>query len=149
MKKPSLINRLFASLFKMRMKLTLPTVLMIAGSAGAISYAIYDKTATLKAEKLASIGSAARAIQDKIDRNLFERYGDVQAFALNTAVHRDLSDLDQTSQDAITQTINGYVTGYGCYALSLVVDTSGKIAAINTVDALGEPLHQTKDLVRA
>lgn len=33
-----------------------------------------------------SYGAIATGINDRIDRNLFERYGDVQAFGVNTAV---------------------------------------------------------------
>jgi methyl-accepting chemotaxis protein len=82
----------------------------------------------------------AVAIGDVIDRNLFERYGDVQAFALNASV-KDISNWGSTAADnPLIQSMNGYTTGYGIYRLMLVMDLDGNVVAANTVTARGNPL---------
>ena len=80
------------------------------------------------------------ALNDLIDRNLFERYGDVQAFGLNTAV-QDRSNWRAASADnPLIRAMNGYMTGYGIYKLMLLVDPAGRVVAANSVRADGSPL---------
>jgi len=147
MKEDNAITRLWKSASRLRLKLLLPTTLLIVASVVAVILAIRSQATRLQDEKMAGLGAAARAIQDKIDRNLFERYGDVQAFSLNTTVHRDLAGLDDQARAEIAETINGYVTGYGCYSLSLILDTDGKVAVANTVDATGKELTRVSGLI--
>jgi hypothetical protein len=78
----------------------------------------------------------AQNLADAIDRNLFERYGDVQAFGLNAAV-----DNYQTDPRRVVQAMNGYVEKYGLYPLMMFVDTEGVIRAVNTLDAGGAPIN--------
>ena len=75
---------------------------------------------------------AAIEAGDKIDRNLFERYGDVQAFAANPLA---LGTPEERAGviDFLTKT-------YGIYDLMLVVDLDGTVIGANTVDGFGEPL---------
>lgn len=70
---------------------------------------------------------------DKVDRNLFERYGDVQAFAENPNA--------KGTPDQVTQAANFYMKCYGIYDLMIVADAEGKIVAANTVDYTGKPLN--------
>ncbi|MBI5423615.1 MAG: methyl-accepting chemotaxis protein [Opitutae bacterium] len=76
-----------------------------------------------------------------IDRNLFERYGDVQAFALNHAL-RDRSQWHQpgATRNSIAAAMNGYVRLYGFYALTLAVDLEGRVIAVNDLDPAGKPI---------
>ena len=76
---------------------------------------------------------------DTIERNLFERYGDVQAFASNSVlqIHK-LGTPESTT--ALTESINTYVRLYGLYPLSLITDATGKVVAVNTKDATGKVL---------
>ena len=84
---------------------------------------------------------AARDVGDMIDRNLFERYGDVQAFAVNEAVKRRTEWYRTNEADnAITRVMNSYVSLYGIYTLTLFVDTAGRLVAVNSRDAAGQPL---------
>lgn len=86
----------------------------------------------------AEVSSAA--LNDLIDRNLFERYGDVQAFGLNAAV-QDRTNWDAASADnPLIRAMNGYMTGYGIYKLMLLVDPTGHVVAANSVRADGSPL---------
>jgi len=81
-------------------------------------------------------------LADKIDRNLFERYGDVQAFGLNDVV-LDRSQWYRTAStsNGIAQRINAYVDAYDIYPLAMFVDTNGRLVAVNDRDAQGKPLE--------
>jgi len=74
--------------------------------------------------------SEARSTIDKIDRNLFERYGDVQAFAFNP----DASAGPAT----VAAAADFYSKNYVIYDLLLVVDLTGQVVAGNSVTGDGE-----------
>jgi|688.fasta_scaffold00180_47 methyl-accepting chemotaxis protein len=75
---------------------------------------------------------------DKIYRNLFERYGDVQAFAFNEKA--------LGSAEELTSALDFYTKTYGCYDLMIVADSEGRVLAANTVDYGGQPLD-TQSLI--
>src|SRR3989442_2561981 len=83
-------------------------------------------------EKLA--GAAFNA-SDKLDRNLFERYGDVQAFAK--------SDPAKSMEPRRLQRwMNTMVATYTpIYRLMVVADAQGRVIAANTVALDGQPLR--------
>jgi methyl-accepting chemotaxis protein len=87
---------------------------------------------------------AAQNIADKIDRNLFERYGDVQAFGFNTVVHNmeHWYKVGETENPIVT-VMNAYVDTYDLYSLTILVDTQGKVAAVNSKDNDGRPIDTT------
>jgi methyl-accepting chemotaxis protein len=89
-----------------------------------------------------SFETLARQIVDKIDRNLFERYGDVQAFAINRVVH-DTTQWGKGEATPLVQTMNAYVDTYDIYALTMLVDPSGKLVGVNTKDQDGKPIDTT------
>ncbi|WP_221029881.1 PAS domain S-box protein [Actomonas aquatica] len=125
---------------RLKSKIVLPVCAIIALSGLAVLLAIVREAQNLKQSQLLTLASGARAIQDKIDRNLFERYGDVQAFALNSLFHRDLTTADGNERDALNAKLNDYVTTYGCYSLMVVTDPAGNVVAANNVDATGGSL---------
>ncbi len=86
--------------------------------------------------------ATAVGTMDKIERNLFERYGDVQAFGVN-AIIQDKSSWYQTSSDSnrIAKAINRYVVLYGLYPISMMVDMEGRVVAVNDLDATGKPIN--------
>lgn len=73
---------------------------------------------------------------DKVDRNLFERYGDVQAFAENPLARGTPEDL--------TKAMNFYTRCYGIYDLMIVADADGTILATNTTTYDGKPIDNSK-----
>lgn len=87
----------------------------------------------------AQLEVSATSLNDVIDRNLFERYGDVQAFGMNASVQEEANWNDLSSDNPLIRSINGYMTGYGIYDLMLVLDPQGRVVAVNTVDAQGAP----------
>ena len=82
-------------------------------------------------------GSAAARISDTIDRNLFERYGDVQAFAGNAVIR---NALEGSSQSDAVKTMNGYTGLYAIYDLMVLADRDGRVVAVSTTDSSGKPL---------
>ncbi|MCA9512777.1 MAG: methyl-accepting chemotaxis protein [Myxococcales bacterium] len=68
---------------------------------------------------------------DKVERNLFERYGDVQAFAHNPLALGSRAD--------ITRLANFFTRSYEIYDLMVVVDRDGRIVGANDVDHTGAP----------
>ena len=102
---------------------------------------------TLNASKRINNGIAesyqtiAASINDKIDRNLFERYGDVQAFGVNTEVlDTNLWYQVGSAKNGIAAVANRYANLYGMYLLSMAVDLNGKVIAVNDKDPLGKPI---------
>jgi len=81
-----------------------------------------------------SVSELAFNASDKLDRNLFERYGDVQAFALSDAA----KSMDPPRLNEWINTMMGIYTPI--YTVMVVADANGKIVAANTVDLNGKPL---------
>ena len=130
------------------MKINLSTRLIIStaisGLIPLIALALYglnsaDKIAKNAQKELLSISEFAI---ESIERNLFERYGDVQAFALNSVLQEFFSASLQNATD-LTAAIDNYVKLYGMYKLSMVVDAQGRVVAVNSVDAKGKPIDSS------
>ena len=90
----------------------------------------------------ASAQGAAERVNDTIDRNLFERYGDVQAFASNPVLlNRSAWYVPGAARNPIVEAANTYVALYGLYTVTLVVDSSGRVIAVNDKDAAGKTVR--------
>jgi methyl-accepting chemotaxis protein len=88
-----------------------------------------------------ALGKQMEAFADQgmemVERNLFERYGDVQAFGLNIAAQ---SPTYWGKGGKLAKAMDGYVTGYGIYKLTMLVSLDGKVRAVNSIDAAGKPV---------
>lgn len=128
------------------MKINLSTRLIISMAIGGlipvIALAYYGISSANKIAKtvMDDLAALAEFSVESIERNLFERYGDVQAFATNSAVHSFLNS-SRADKSEITSTINTYVKLYGIYKLSMVTDDQGRVVAVNTTDKEGKPLE--------
>jgi methyl-accepting chemotaxis protein len=103
-------------------------------------YATFQfQRADLEAMAVVRLQDAAQRLADTIDRNLFERYGDVQAFASQPIVAAAVAG---SSEDAtrVVAAMDRYMEIYGVYKLMLVVDAKGKPVAFNSADAKGKPV---------
>jgi methyl-accepting chemotaxis protein len=100
-----------------------------------LGYSVYYAAKEQEAQALATYRIFAEQVADSIDRNLFERYGDVQAFGLNHAVDSAGND-PRPAIDAM----NGYVSKYGLYPLMLFADLEGRVLAVNSRDRDGSPI---------
>lgn len=88
-----------------------------------------------------SFGEYAIATIDVIERNLFERYGDVQAFSANeTVLNTDQWGKKDPAENGIVRAMNTYTDLYDIYTLMLAVDLEGNPIAVNTSDANGKPV---------
>ena len=88
----------------------------------------------------APVKDTAAAIGDVIDRNLFERYGDVQAFGLNAAASVPENWRNPSPSNQLVAAMNGYMTNYGIYRLMMLVDPQGGVLAVNSIDPSGKTI---------
>lgn len=88
----------------------------------------------------APIKDTAIALGDVIDRNLFERYGDVQAFGANTAAWTAENWRKPSPDNPLVAAMNAYMTNYGLYRLMMLVDPDGRVLAVNSVASTGKAL---------
>ncbi|MBL9191114.1 MAG: methyl-accepting chemotaxis protein [Opitutaceae bacterium] len=127
------------------MKINLTTrfviILLVVGllPVGVLSLLVSQSTEHQKEGSADQLHQIAVRTSDTIERNLFERYGDVQAFTANEAVLTHKLGSPESTQ-LLTAAINRYVKLYGCYPLSMVVDAQGRCVAVNTRDATGKPV---------
>jgi methyl-accepting chemotaxis protein len=134
------ILHLFSSSFKARLLTAFLFVAIVP--LCVLGYISYNRCSeTLVHGTAQQLKNHAASVLDKIDRNLFERYGDVQAFAFNPMARGTAEDF--------TKAADYYVTSYGCYDLMLKVDTEGKIVAASDVTYDGKPLDTAKLIGRS
>jgi hypothetical protein len=105
-----------------------------------VSWRTANKVAENTSQEYQSI---AANLADKIDRNLFERYGDVQAFGLNEITQKVASWGVPGEDNPIVEAMNQYVDLYDVYYLTILVDSNGKVAAVNSTDSNGESINST------
>ena len=98
----------------------------------------WNAASNMEEQTAQEFATLAKNVGEKIDRNLFERYGDVQAFGLNHAVRKQDSWYIEGEDNPIVLAMNDYVDTYDIYYLTLLVDLEGKLIAVNTRDANGE-----------
>lgn len=86
-----------------------------------------------------SLQGNADRVMDTIERNLFERYGDVQAFGLNEGFHDKSRWYQVNGNSANAKLINKYISTYTpVYDLMFFVDVKGRVAASSSVKANGD-----------
>jgi methyl-accepting chemotaxis protein len=122
-------------------------LLLAFGLAPAIllGAAFLAERGELRRTAMDRLADAAASLGDTIDRNLFERYGDVQAFGLNTVAHDPRNWRRPGANNPLVRAIDEYVALYGVYKLAVLVDSKGAVLAVNSRDALGKPIR-TDDL---
>lgn len=112
-----------------------------------VSFVMLEQSAGAVRERAADrLRESAGHVADKVDRNLFERYGDVQAFGFNDVV-QDRAQWYRvgSSSNRIAERTNAYVAAYGMYLLSTMVDADGRVVSVNDRNAKGE-LIQTASI---
>ncbi len=95
---------------------------------------VQQTSAALRADAEQAVSEIAFNTADKLDRNLFERYGDVQAFASNDRAR----SMEPGAITELMDTMMGIYTPI--YTAMVVADKGGRIIAANTVDLEGKPL---------
>ena len=76
------------SFSNLSVRVKLISICMLIGLAPAciVCTLAWNATLQLSDTRLNGLKQTARSLADKVDRNLFERYGDVQAFGLNGVI---------------------------------------------------------------
>ena len=95
-------------------------------------------------ERQAMLADKATTINNLIDRNLFERYGDVQAFAANLTAHNASNWNNPADTNPLVNTMNTYASLYGIYPLMVMVSPAGDVLAANTKDGKGNTTNTLK-----
>jgi hypothetical protein len=125
----------------LRMKMTAAFMAVGVLIAIIVGWNVVSMTTRMADDTAEGYQGIAASIVDTIDRNLFERYGDAQAFGVNRAV------LDRASwyrpggeRNHVAAAANQYAQLYGLYDLLIMVDTAGKVVAVNDRDRSGKPI---------
>jgi len=126
----------------MKIRTKLVIVLLLAGlvPAMAVSFITWQVFGQMTQQAEVQFERIAWGVVDTIERNLFERYGDVQAFGLNAAVQDKASWYQHGEDSPIVQAMNSYVDTYDIYSLTVLVDLEGKVIAVNTRDDSAKPI---------
>ena len=138
------MNSMMGKMTSLGIAAKLVALFMIFGIVPMAAVGYLGSSATGEMETAAGLRVQAMAstIADKIDRNLFERYGDPQSFGLNRIVGERYHWYSKEN-NAIAQTMNQYVATYGIYYLTILVDPVGDVMAVNSKDAKGNPIDTT------
>lgn len=102
------------------------------------SHQTHEELEIIKESTFSSLVTKSESVNDTIDRNLFERYGDVQAFGLNRAVINPAEWYMASAEAPVAKVMNQYVATYSpVYDFMLLVDTKGRVAAASSKRADG------------
>ena len=123
-----------------RSKIVLALIVFALLPLMTLAAALWLQVTDIKQTQISRVEMAGHAINDMIDRNLFERYGDVQAFGYNAAA-TDPENWGKPGDDnPLVVAMNRYMANYGIYKLMLLVSPEGKVLAVNSKAANGKPL---------
>ena len=131
------ITEIFAKSLKAKLILFFLLVGLIP--LGISSYSTSKSFEEIKQINASNLATSAESIANAIEKNLFERYGDVQAFGLNEAL-QDTNNWYQESNTKIVRAMNKLNSMYGIYSVSLVVDLEGKVIAVNSQNSSGREI---------
>lgn len=126
--------------FSVRTKITMICLLFALVPLMLISVVTWRSANNIAQNTAAEYNAIAGHVADGIDRNLFERYGDVQAFGVNAAARNQENWQIQGEDSPVVQAMNQYVDLYDIYFLTLMVDLEGNLIAVNTTDDSGSPI---------
>lgn len=102
---------------------------------GAVSFYSINKLASeYKHQVNDQFETYAVDLGEKIAAQLYERYGDVQAFAKNDVMYT-------MNWSKIQSRLDEYVPLYGIYDLIVVLDTRGNLVSVNSKDVAGVPVN--------
>ena len=126
--------------FDVRLKLI--TLLLVFGLLPLMSVMpiIFGKLDEMRTSILSDMRITTETIGELIDRNLFERYGDVQAFGYNTAAYDTRNWFRPSADNVLITSMNSYMVNYGLYKMMMLLDLDGKVAAVNSTDNKGKAL---------
>ena len=123
-------------------RVKIATMLTLAGVVPTIAFAtmLYFASADIDDSNAAQYSLAAGTTIEKVERNLFERYGDVQAFGYNTAAHDPRNWKSPAASNPLVSAMNSHAAAYGFYNLMLLVSPDGTVLAVNNKSPKGEDI---------
>lgn len=134
---------------KLASKLVLAFLVFGLVPAIIISIGSMNGLAKMRKKEEGAITSASVTLMSRVERNLFERYGDVQAFGLNTQFHDKSLWYRKDADNPLSTLMNRYLTTYATiYYMTMMVDTKGRVTAISTKDDTGKPVDVSRFLTR-
>jgi methyl-accepting chemotaxis protein len=110
--------------------------------AGQLLSALKVRDHFIDTQKMMLAQQATR-MSDVIERNLFERYGDVQAFAATSVAHDFAADASANDSQIVAM-MNRNMALYDVYKLMVFADVTGKIRSANSLDANGKAISSAK-----
>lgn len=129
------MKKLFNLSFKAKI---IGLVLAVTAVLGVSSFANFNFFAKkTEREGLSAFIAYPRVLSDKVSAQFFERYGDVQAFAVNDAIQ-------SLEPRRISEALDKYVPLYGLYDLIIVTDRNGNFVASNTKGVDGKEVNVKK-----
>ncbi len=119
--------------FGLKARMTIGVVIVGVVPLLVLGWYGYRRTAAVVVDQAGQrLEEAAVVAGETVDRDLYQRLGDVQAFAANP--------MALGSQAGRQELIDELTTIYGVYDLMLVADGDGRVIGVNRVDHLGQPL---------
>jgi methyl-accepting chemotaxis protein len=96
------------------------TLLLGVASGGVLRHIVN----TQEKAQLNGFEAYARSLSDAIGAQFYERYGDAQAFSISPAIQAP-------SKQTIVDMLNAWSAMYGIYDLIMLVDSKGRLVAVN------------------
>jgi hypothetical protein len=102
-------------------------------------YLTYNQVAANNASNTITSRLTAQSVIEKVDRNFYERFGDVQAFAFNKlAVESAETGMPAPGMQEFINTMTAY---YVLYDLMMICNRQGQVIAFNTKDKNGKDIQ--------
>jgi putative methionine-R-sulfoxide reductase with GAF domain len=116
---------------------TLTVTLLILGSL--LFFFTYSQVNSYNSSMSITATLVSQSVGQKVDRNFYERFGDVQAFAYNNLA---VSAAEKDSiMPGLQQFINTMTSYYVLYDVMMLCDRNGAVLAVNTVDRSGKSIN--------
>ncbi|MEZ5163527.1 MAG: hypothetical protein R2688_07195, partial [Fimbriimonadaceae bacterium] len=134
---PGVIEGISMKIFREKIGVRMIALFLAFGLIPLIATSILSQIALKKAskEREGVLYASSQTIMSRVERNLFERYGDAQAFGLNQGVYNQENWYQKGPKNKVSQIMNQYMSTYTpVYELMMLVDTKGKVAAVSTND---------------
>ncbi len=110
-------------------------LLMLLGAINGVQFkGVANK---VKKADMEALSANTDSLEHAISAQFYERYGDVQAFALNDQLYGDNSE-------KMSEILNNYAALYGIYDVIAVLDTEGNVISANTKGAEGNKININK-----
>lgn len=119
----------------LRTKLRLVSFAISAITLALFAVAAQQSSQAFRSGKEAQLKAATVGLIDKIDRNLADRYSDVQAYAASESARSG-------TRERITEFMNDMMQAYSpIYDLMLVTNAKGKVIAVASADKNGKAIN--------